>query len=215
MRRAVTLAAVLVGWSFVSPRVPKPWRAPVQAGFGGLLVATTRAPVGLRPPQLWSGLRCGVLAGGLAGSAVATTVLLPAVRRSMAARESPDSVLSWLAVRIPLGTVWAEESAFRGALNTAGARAFGTSGGRLLQATAFGLSHIVDARAAGEPVAPTVVATGAAGWLFGWLADRSGSLAAPMLAHLLINETAALAALTVRRRSQPTPPHSAEAASRV
>ncbi|MGC2654970.1 MAG: CPBP family intramembrane glutamate endopeptidase, partial [Mycobacterium sp.] len=48
MRRAVALAAVLVGWSFVSPRLPMPWRVPVQAGFGGLLAATTRASVGLR-----------------------------------------------------------------------------------------------------------------------------------------------------------------------
>ena len=202
MRRALALAAVLVGWSFVSPRLPMPWRAPVQAGFGGLLVATTRAPIGLRPPQLWSGLRCGLVAGGVAGSVVATAVSVPAVRRSMAARESRGSVLTWLAVRIPLGTVWAEETAFRAALNTAGAQAFGASGGRLLQATAFGLSHIADARAAGEPVAPTVVATGVAGWFFGWLADRSGSLAAPMLAHLAINETAAVAALTVRRRAR-------------
>jgi membrane protease YdiL (CAAX protease family) len=208
MRRAFALAAVLVGWSFVSPRLPMPWRVPVQAGFGGLLAATTRASVGLRPPRLWWGLRWGLVAGGVAASAVATTVWFPAVRRSMAVRESPDSVLSWLAVRIPLGTVWAEESAFRAALNTAGARAFGASGGRLLQATAFGLSHIADARTAGEPVAPTVVATGVAGWFFGWLADRSGSLAAPMLAHLAINETAAAAALTVRRRSRLTPPGS-------
>ena len=33
-----------------------------------------------------------------------------------------------------------------------------------------------------------MLVTGIAGWLFGWLADRSGSLAAPMLAHLAINE---------------------------
>jgi len=71
----------------------------------------------------------------------------------------------------------------------------------LLQATAFGLSHIADARATGEPVVATVLVTGVAGWLFGWLADRSGSVAAPMLAHLAINEASAIAALTVRRSS--------------
>ncbi|EUA23380.1 CAAX protease self-immunity family protein [Mycobacterium xenopi 4042] len=47
----------------------------------------------------------------------------------------------------------------------------------------------------------TILVTGVAGWLFGWLADRSGSLAAPMLTHLAINETAAVAALTIQRRS--------------
>jgi len=45
-----------------------------------------------------------------------------------------------------------------------------------------------------------VLATGLAGWAFGWLADRSGSLAAPMLAHLAINEAGAVAAVAVQRR---------------
>jgi uncharacterized protein len=45
----------------------------------------------------------------------------------------------------------------------------------------------------------TVLATGAAGWAFGWLYARSGSLAAPMLAHLAINEAGAAAALAVQR----------------
>jgi membrane protease YdiL (CAAX protease family) len=45
-----------------------------------------------------------------------------------------------------------------------------------------------------------VLVTGAAGWLFDWLRERSGSLATPMLAHLAINEAAALAALAVQNR---------------
>jgi membrane protease YdiL (CAAX protease family) len=116
----------------------------------------------------------------------------------MAGREPPAASPDWLLLRIPVGTVWSEESAFRGALATAGAVAFGARGGRLLQASAFGLSHIADARATGEPVAGTVLVTGIAGWLFGWLAGRSGSLAAPMLAHLAINEAGAIAVLAVQ-----------------
>ncbi|WP_156747100.1 CPBP family intramembrane glutamic endopeptidase, partial [Mycobacterium sp. E2462] len=96
-------------------------------------------------------------------------------------------------------TVWAEEAAYRAALAHTASAGFGARGGRLVQATAFGLSHIPDARAAGEPVLGTLLVTGAAGWLFGWLADRSGSLAAPLLAHLAINEAGAVAALTARR----------------
>ena len=42
--------------------------------------------------------------------------------------------------------------------------------------------------------------TGLAGWVFGWLAERSGSLLAPVLAHLAINEAGAVAALAVQRR---------------
>ncbi len=196
-----SLAAALVGWSFVSPRLPNPWRVTVQAGVGALLVLVTRAPLGLGPPRLWAGLRLGSAAGAAAASAIAVTTLVPPVRSAMAVREPPGPVPGWLLLRIPVGTVWAEESAFRAALAAAGSAAFGRAGGRLLQAVSFGLSHIADARATGEPVLATVLVTGVGGWVFGWLADRSGSLAAPMLAHLAINEAGAIAALTVRRRA--------------
>jgi uncharacterized protein len=168
--------------------------------MGGLLVLLTRAPLGLRPPRLWAGLRLGSAAGVLAATAVAATTSVPAVRLSMGERHVPASVPRWLLLWIPVGTVWAEEAAFRAALAQAGSTAFGKSGGRLLQAAAFGLSHIPDARATAEPVVAIVAATGAAGWLFGWMADRSGSLAAPLLVHLAINEAGALAALAVQRR---------------
>lgn len=195
---ALSLAAALVGWSFVSPRLPAPWRAVLQAGLGGLLALITRAPLGLGPPRLWAGLRLGSPIAFLAAGTVAATTQLPAVRRSMGDREPPPAPPDWLLLRIPAGTVWSEEAAFRGALASAGSAAFGARGGRLLQASAFGLSHIADARATGEPVAATVLVTGIAGWIFGWLADRSGSLATPMLVHLAINETGAIAVLAVQ-----------------
>jgi membrane protease YdiL (CAAX protease family) len=198
---ALTLGSALVGWSFVSPRMSMRWRVPAQAVIGGLLVLITRAPLGLTPPRLWTGLRLGSAAAAAAGTVVAATTSVRRVRLSMSAREPSTPVPVWLALQIPLGTVWAEEAAFRGALASAGSAAFGPAAGRMLQATAFGLSHIADARVHGAPVAATVLATGIAGWLFGWFADRSGSLVAPMLAHLVINETAAAAVLTIRRRS--------------
>jgi membrane protease YdiL (CAAX protease family) len=170
----------------------------LQAGVGVLLVFVTRAPLGLRPPRLWAGVRLGSAAGAAAASAIGATTAVPVVRASMAVREPPVSVPGWLLLHIPVGTVWAEEAAFRAALAGVGSRAFGRRGGRLLQATAFGLSHIPDARATGAPVAGTVLVTGVAGWLFGWLADRSGSLAAPMLTHLAINEAGAIAAVAVQ-----------------
>ncbi|MDM4139988.1 CPBP family intramembrane glutamic endopeptidase [Mycobacterium sp. FLAC0960] len=196
---ALSLAAALVGWSFVSPRLPASWRTALQAVVGGALVLVTRAPLGLGPPRVWVGLRVGSLVAFAAAGAVAATSRLAPVRRSMAGREPPAAPPDWLLLRIPVGTVWSEESAYRGALAAAGSAAFGARGGRLLQATAFGLSHVADARATGEPLAGTVLVTGIAGWLFGWLADRSGSLAAPLLAHLAINEAGAVAVLGVRR----------------
>lgn len=117
----------------------------------------------------------------------------------MTARELPDAPIRWLVVGIPLGTVWSEEASYRAALGTVAAEAFGPGVGRLLQAAAFGLSHVVDARGTGAPVLPTVAVTGLAGWVFALLYERSGSLLAPILAHMAINEAAAVAALTVQR----------------
>lgn len=198
--RAGLLAAALVGWSGVGPRMTPRWRPLAQAGLGAGLVAVTETPLGLRPPQLWSGLRLGLAASVCVSAVVAATTALPAVRTAMAERDLPEPSRSWLLVRIPVGTVWSEEAAFRAALGTVAADAFGRHGGRLLQAVAFGLSHIADARGTGEPVAGTVLVTGVAGWVLGWLRDTSGSLAAPMAAHLAANEAGAIAALVVQKR---------------
>lgn len=209
---AVALAAGLVAWNgLVDPRLPARWQPLVRAALGGVLMFGTGARSGVRPPALWSGLRLGAAAASAVSAGVAATSAVPIVRTEMRRKALPDTPGRWLALRIPLGTVWPEEAAFRAALSKAGTEAFGPSGGQMLQATAFGLSHIADARAAGEPVIPTVLATGVAGWAFGWLAQRSASLVAPMLAHLAINEAGALAALAYqsvpaalpRRGSQP------------
>lgn len=167
---------------------------------GTAVAAAARAPLGLRPPQLWSGLRLGAAVAGAVAVGVAATTAAPTVRTAMADRDLPDNASRWLALEIPLGTVWAEETVFRGGLQTLAGRALGPGGGRLLQAIAFGLWHIPDARKTGEPIVGTVLVTGLAGWVFGWLAERSGSVLAPMLAHLAINEAGAVAALAVQRR---------------
>jgi membrane protease YdiL (CAAX protease family) len=198
--RAVGLAAGLVGWSFAAPRVR--WHPLPNATLGTGLVAITRSPLGLRPPALWSGIRYGMAAGAAAALGVAAITALPPVRRAMAKRELPAHPGRWLLLSIPIGTVWPEEAAYRATLGSVAEAAFGPRNGRLLQAAAFGLWHIVDARVTGQPVAGTVLLTGVAGWFFGWLHARSGSLAAPMLAHLAVNEAAGLAALGVQRRAR-------------
>ena len=175
-----------------------------KALFCTALALATGAPLGLRSPQLWSALRLGGAAAGAVAVGVAGSTALPRVRVAMAGRDLPPGAGRWLVYEIPVGTVWSEEMAFRGALGTVTANAFGAAGGRLVQATVFGLSHIPDARAAREPILGTVLATGLAGWMFAWLAERSGSLVAPMLAHLAINEAGALAALAVQRRGGST-----------
>lgn len=205
--RALALAAALTAWNVVvDPRLPERCRPVVRALVGTALLALSRAAPGsrrsgLRPPALWSGMRTGSVAAAVVASSVVATTALPAVRTAMRERELPPAVAFWLMLGIPLGTVWSEEAAFRGALGAVGTGAFGHTGGRLLQATAFGLSHIPDARAAGEPVVGTVLATGAAGWFLDWLMHRTKSLAAPLLVHLALNEAGALAAVWYARRS--------------
>lgn len=201
---ATALAAALLGWSFrgaggtATRRWLQHWAT--QAALGAGLAALLRPRMGLRPPHVWSGLRLGSAAGATVAGAVAATTAVPAVRQAMAARELPDPAWRWGLVDIPLGTVWAEEVAFRGALSTASRAAFGPTAGRLVQSAVFGLSHIADARAAGEPVWGTVLVTGVAGLVFDWLRARTGSLLAPMLAHLAVNEAGALIAIAVQRR---------------
>lgn len=198
--RAVALSAALVGWSFTAG-LDRPWRRHpvVQAGLGTALAAAARAPLGLRRPNRRNGLRLGGAVAGAVAAGVAVATALTPVRRTMAARELPPRPGHWIAWEIPLGTVWSEETAFRGALATVAAGAFGPAGGRLVQALTFGVTHIPDARGTGEPVLGTVLVTGLAGWGFALLAERSGSLLAPMLAHLAINEAGAVAALAVQR----------------
>lgn len=199
-RRAIALSAALVGWSFTAG-LQHPWRRHplVQAALGTALAVAARAPLGLRAPQRNAGLRIGAGTAGAVITGVAAAGALPRVRTAMARRELPSRPGHWLTVEIPLGTVWSEETAFRGALATLAADGFGSAGGRLVQAVTFGLSHVPDARATGEPPLGTVLVTGLAGWGFALLAERSGSVLAPMLAHLAINEVGAVAALLVQR----------------
>ncbi|BBX68284.1 Rv0804 family intramembrane glutamic endopeptidase [Mycolicibacterium psychrotolerans] len=197
--RAVALAAALLGWSAVAPRFPLRWHPVPHTVLGAAAAASTRSSLGLRPPALARGLRWGSAAAAtvIIGVAAATTVA--PVRAGISAGTPPDSAARWMLLRIPFGTVWSEETTYRVALGSAAARAFGAPRGRWFTAAMFGLSHVADARAAGQSVPGTVVVTGAAGWIFAWLYDRSGSLAAPMLAHLAVNEAGAVAAVALRR----------------
>lgn len=198
--RAATLAVVLIGWSWVTPRIPQRWNPLPQNIFGSSVVLLNRAPLGLSPPAVSQGLRWGGAAAVPVLVAVAAGAAIPPVRAGMAGRVLPNPG-GWLLLHIPFGTVWSEEVAYRAALGAAAGRAFGDVWGRLFTAAVFGLSHVPDARAAGQSVPGTVLVTGAAGWVFSWLYAKSGSLAAPMLTHLAVNEAGAVAALAVQRRA--------------
>ncbi len=194
------LAGALVGYSLTAGLPVAGRRHPaVQATLGTALALAARAPLGLRGAPARAGLRLGAAAAAVVTLGVSAATAIPAVRDGMRDRVVPTPGWKWLTVQIPLGTVWSEETMYRGALSAVAVDAFGPAAGNLLQAAAFGLSHIADARGTGEPVVGTVLATGAAGWAFGRLAARSGSLIAPVLAHLAVNEAGAIAAMTVQR----------------
>ena len=200
--RAVALAAVLIGWSFVAPRLPQRWNPLPQNLFSLAVMVLERPSLGLRPPQLWRGLAWGSAAAAPVLLTVATSTAVPMVREGMGDRQPAAAPGRWLLLRIPFGTVWPEEVTYRGALGALAARAFGDTAGRLFTAAVFGLSHVADARANNESVPGTVLVTGAAGWVFSWLHAKSASLAAPMLAHLAVNEAGAVAALSLARRNR-------------
>ncbi|CAN5155605.1 CPBP family intramembrane metalloprotease [soil metagenome] len=196
--RALALAAGLVAWSATADlAIPGRRNPAVQAGLGTTLALVFGARPGAR---LRPGLELGAASAAVISAGVAVGAAVPPIRGAMAQRALPQSSWRWLAFDIPVGTVWAEETLYRGALGTVAAEAFGPRIGRLVQAAAFGLSHIVDARTAGDSIAGTVLVTASAGWLFAALAQRSGSLIAPALAHLAINEAGAVAALLAQRQ---------------
>ncbi|MGH3954125.1 MAG: Rv0804 family intramembrane glutamic endopeptidase [Mycobacterium sp.] len=200
--RAWILAVALVTWPALLERFPQRWRPLVGAGVSTALAAVAGTPLGLRQPQLGAGVRLG----GVVASAVAVVVgaspVLKPVRTSMRERDIGLHPAAWLGLHIPVGTVWSEELAFRGVLQPLAAEACGQRLGGVVQAVAFGLAHIRPARAAGDSVPATVLVTGLFGWLLGWLRERSGSVAAPILAHLALNEAGAVAALAVQRTTR-------------
>lgn len=127
----------------------------------------------------------------------------------MRARDIDLHPAVWLGLHIPVGTVWSEELAFRGVLQPLATEAFGRTAGSAVQAMVFGLVHIRPARAAGDSIPGTVLVTGMFGWLLGRLRERSGSVVAPMLAHLALNEAGAVATLYLGRSNVDLSPESA------
>ena len=175
----------------------------------------TPADLGLRRDRLRSGLRLGAAAGAPVAAAFGLAALTPASRpvlndqrvAGLDGRQLAYHVL----LRIPLGTVAWEETAFRGVLQAALRRVLTEPAATAVAGATFGIWHIrptAEALAAnrlaasrgGRIVAVAAVAAGtaAAGALLSLLRDRSGSLAAPVMVHLAANGTAPLASALAR-----------------
>ncbi|WP_030522862.1 CPBP family intramembrane glutamic endopeptidase [Nocardia rhamnosiphila] len=151
-----------------------------------------------------SGIRWGIGCAAVVAAGCTAALVIPPVRRILgdADDRAPEvGSVEWVAVHIPLGTVYAEEMIFRGTLDPLLDRAFGATTGAVAGAAVFGLWHIHPARAAGDNVWATVGFTGISGLFFGVLFRHTGSATAPALLHWAVNAGGAVLTRSRRVRS--------------
>lgn len=177
----------------------------------------TAKDLGLAADDLRAGARYGALAFGLVLLALAVAVVLPTTRvflhDSRAAIDGGQLAYE-LAVSIILLTAIPEEFAFRGVLLGSALQLWGARRASLVSSALFGLWHIEptlhtmsgNLAVGGTSSSPTdqvlvvvgaVMVTFTAGLAFCWLRLRSGSLLAPVLAHLATNGLGLVAAWVV------------------
>jgi uncharacterized protein len=194
--RTVAAMGIPLGWSnWLLPRLHLDLRGRTAANAG---FATGYAVTfGGRPNWLSTrGLGYGLASASVVVAGYGAAVAIPSVRNRLRelADRSPDAPLTeWVAVHIPIGTVYSEELIFRATLGPLLDNTFGPRTGFLLDAATFGLWHIQPARAAGDSVPASIAATAAGGLIFGLLRRNTGSATAPALLHLALNAGGAIA----------------------
>jgi membrane protease YdiL (CAAX protease family) len=217
----LSAASLTLAWGAFAHRF-LPERVRPAAGIGAAvgLAALARTwdadarALGCDRRDLPAGIRWGA---GTAGVIVTATAAARALdRRGTAFRDarvseaSTTEALGHLLIRIPIATALAEELAFRGVILGLGLQGHDRRRALLVSALAFGLWHIgaalhperqaATAGVVGEHLAPIpvvvlgdVAATTIGGLAFGWLRLRSGSIAAPVIAHAALNASAYVA----------------------
>jgi membrane protease YdiL (CAAX protease family) len=188
---------------------------PVKLALAAGFIAWARHSVGLSwfdlgldRARLHRGLRFGAGAALVVATAIATFVAIPGtsaiLESSAVASATPTERVLTPLLLIPVGTVLFEEVIFRGVLLGVLLRVSRPRAAVLTTSVVFGLWHILPAvhSANGAPLAHvvgavvgTVVVTTIGGLAFGWLRVRSGSLAAPTIAHIATNSFAYVGAL--------------------
>ena len=173
----------------------------------------TADELGLERAAVPSGLRWGLGVVAVIAAGLAIALLVPSLNGVLdddRAEIALRSMLWRVLVVIPVATVLVEELLFRGVLLGLLQRLM--SAGRALVACAvvFGLWHLLPVWRGGGAgdlggggsigaVAGTFAATFVAGLGFGWLRQRSGSLVAPICAHIGTNSLTFAAAWFVAR----------------
>jgi uncharacterized protein len=187
----------------------------LNVGLAALVVALgsvadlSAEELGLARAAVGRGLRSGGAALAVIAVTVAVAAWVPALQRAFEDERADiggGGLLVRVLVVIPVGTVVVEELIFRGVVHGLLSRLTSVTGAVAIGAAIFGLWHVYpEWRASGDgdavaglgragAVLATFVSTTIAGALFGWLRARSGSLVAPVLAHLGTNTLALLAA---------------------
>jgi membrane protease YdiL (CAAX protease family) len=195
---------------------------PVNLATGALLVAITLlsgasvAGLGLGRADARRGLAVGGAIALAVAVVLAIGVALPAARALFEDERAAGLDGGGLAydalVRIPFGTAFFEELAFRGVLLALLLRVTSTAWAVATSSALFGLWHIlptlsaldindVDAGLAARAaaVAGAVVATAIGGAIFCWLRLRTRSLLAPVIVHTATNSFAIVGAYVVQR----------------
>ena len=210
--------ALTLGYSAALHRLlPEVTYVPSNLVAAGALAALARGAgcdaddLGLARTRVRHGLRLGVTTAVALSCAIALAVAWPTTRRffEQTRTESTAESIYHAGVRIPVGTAFAEELMFRGAIFAILARRRSTLQAALISSALFGVWHALpthDAYAvervgeeagaggwgAAGSVAGTVAFTTAAGLGFCWLRTRSRSLAAPVVVHAAVNTVAYL-----------------------
>jgi uncharacterized protein len=221
---AVASCVVLAAYNNVAGMLPWHGRrySVLNVGATGAALAAaaasglTATDLGLGCEELVPGLRLGSAAAAATAGGWALIAAVPATRPALRddriAGLSGREVAYQALVRIPLGTVLWEETAFRGVLQAALGRVMPMGAAIAVTSCVFGIWHIGPTAAAlringlaGAPgktvagVTAGVAATAAGGVLLSWLRTRSGSLAAPILLHVATNSLGALTAWAITR----------------
>lgn len=225
---AVASCAILAAYNNVIAAQPwhRRWYTPINACAAGAALSAaaasglTAADVGLGPGA-WRPGRPGSRLAAAVAAALLGAAVLPATRPLLNDKRITTltgRALSYqVAVRIPVGTVLWEETAFRGVLQAALRRVMSERASIAVTSGVFGVWHIRptgaalrvnglagDRKQAMAGIVAVVAVTTSGGALLSWLRARSGSLAAPVLLHLATNCVAPLISWAVApdRRTQ-------------
>jgi len=183
----------------------------------------TRADLGLDPADMPAGVRYGAGAAGIILLVLIMAAVIPAANgflHDSRAQISGGRLLYELAVPILLLTAVPEEFAFRGVLLGSALRMWGPWRASLITSALFGLWHVAptlhtmsdnaavagaSASLAGQVlvVLGSVAVTFLAGLVFCWLRLRSGSLIAPLMAHVATNGLALTVAWLIAHHPHP------------